>query len=186
MKKLDIGCGKNKIPNADGIDMISFLNVKYVHDLNIYPYPIKSNSYDEIYCYHILEHVNDMVKTMQEIHRIGKKNAKVYIRGPHCSCSSTVWIDPTHKRGLSLRMFTDYFTSEGIWSYYSNLKFQIDKLKLHYVLSQNRFRIPVFISSLLSSIANLNRFSQELCERLWAGWVGGFEEIEVVLKIQKK
>src|SRR2546423_15675844 len=95
IKKLDLGCGIEKVDGADGLDFIKLPTIKYQHDMNIFPYPIKTSSYDEIYCYHILEHVDDVIKVMEEIHRIGKNNAKIFIRSPHASCSKTLWADPT-------------------------------------------------------------------------------------------
>lgn len=182
---LDLGCGNNKINNAVGLDIIPLPGVDIVHDLEIYPYPITSNTFDTIYCYHVLEHVSDMVKTMEEIYRVGKDKGLVYIRGPHCSCNSTVWIDPTHKRGLSIRMFTDYFSRTGRWSYYSKTSFDIKRIRLNYVLTDSQSRIPKVVSSFFSFLANINPTSQLLCERIWSYWFGGFEEIEVVLQIQK-
>ncbi|MBI2621684.1 MAG: methyltransferase domain-containing protein [Candidatus Levybacteria bacterium] len=186
IKALDIGCGLSKIPNADGMDVLPLPTVQIVHDANKFPYPIKTNTYDKIYCYHILEHVDDLIKVMNEIYRIGKNNCKVYIRGPHCSCNSTVWIDPTHKRGLSIRMFTDYFSQDSKWSFYTTSNFALDEIKLNYVTTDNNSRIPRLISTTLTYIANLNRTSQELCERLWSYWFGGFEEIEVKLTVKKQ
>jgi len=182
---LDIGCGKNKVPGAEGLDLVKLDTVDIVHDLNKFPYPIEDSTYDEIYCNHVLEHVNDLVAVMKEIYRIGKNHATVYIRGPHCSCSKTVWLDPTHKRGLSIGMFGGYFSRGGNWSYYSNVNFQVRKIQLNYTLSGGKTAIPNFISKPLTWLANLNRLSQELCERVWSYWVGGFEEIFIELVIIK-
>ncbi|MDP3941160.1 MAG: methyltransferase domain-containing protein [bacterium] len=182
---LDLGCGNKKIKNAIGLDIIPLPGVDIVHNMDRYPYPMKENTFEEIYCYHVLEHVEDMVKTMEEIFRIGKNRTKVYIRGPHCSCNSTVWIDPTHKRGLSIRMFIDYFSKEGRWSFYSKSNFKVKKIKLNYLLTGTQSRIPETLNRALSYMANLSFTSQLICERIWSYWVGGFEEIEVELEIQK-
>jgi SAM-dependent methyltransferase len=184
-KILDIGCGEKKVKGAIGLDMIALPGVDIIHNLEHYPYPLKANAFDEIYCYHVLEHVSDMIKTMEEIYRVGKNGSKVFIRGPHCSCSSTVWIDPTHKRGLSIRMFSDYFSKNGRWGYYSKTNFRIERIKLHYLLSGTESRIPKPIDSILSFLANINETSQLLCERIWSYWFGGFEELEIILQIDK-
>lgn len=184
-KTLDIGCGKKKVEGADGLDFIALDTVDIVHDLNSFPYPIADGTYDEIYCNHILEHVDDLVSVMKEIYRIGKNGCKVFIRGPHGSCNKVIWIDPTHKRGLNIGMFTDYFSQEGEWSYYSGINFRVDRVKLNYVLSRGRTKIPKLMSVPLTWVANLNETSQLLCERVWSYWVGGFEEIEVDLTIVK-
>jgi hypothetical protein len=61
----------------------------------------------------------------------------------------------------------------------------LEKVKINYIFSDSNSRIPKVISSSLTYLANMSFFSQELCERLWANWVGGFEEIEVVLRSEK-
>jgi len=183
--KIDLGCGLEKIKGADGLDIKDVQGIKYKHDMNKFPYPIKANSYEEIYCNHILEHVDDLIKVMEEIYRIGKNGARIYIRGPHASCSKTLWTDPTHKRGFSTRLFIEYFSNNGRWSYYTKANFALEKMRINYVFDSNS-RIPKAISSFLTYLANINLFSQEFCERLWANWVGGFEEIEVILRIDKK
>lgn len=186
IKKLDLGCGLEKVEGADGLDALDLPGVKYKHDMNKFPYPIKPNSYDEIHCYHILEHVDDVIKVMEEIYRIGKNNAQVYIRSPHASCSKVLWADPTHKRGFSTRTFIEYFSSTGRWGYYTKANFSLKTMKINYIFTGSNSRIPKVISSLLTYVANINLFSQELCERIWANWVGGFEEINVILIINKK
>lgn len=187
MKKriLDVGCGLKKIPGADGLDIVPLKSVDIVHDLNIFPYPIRTNTYDEIYCLHVLEHVDDMLRLMEEIYRVAKKGAFVHIRGPHASCSSTVWIDPTHKRGLTTRMFRDYFSVDGTWVFYTKSRFRVERIRLSYVLTDSNSRIPKVVSGLFDWLANRSQTAQELCERLWANWVGGFEEIEVILRVEK-
>ena len=96
MQVLDIGCGRNKIPGAIGMDKIALPGVDVVHDLNSFPYPFGDSSFDEIYATHVIEHLDSIVGAMEEIHRLAKPNAKVVIVTPHYSdCSS--WNDPTHK-----------------------------------------------------------------------------------------
>ena len=184
VKKLDLGCGLEKVDGADGLDMIDLPGLKYKHDMNRFPYPIKPNTYDEIHCYHILEHVDDVIRVMEEVYRIGKHNAKIYIRSPHASCSKVLWADPTHKRAFSTRTFIEYFSSGGRWSYYTKANFHLENMKINYTFDSNS-RIPRVMSWFLTYIANINLFSQELCERLWANWFGGFEEISVILRVNK-
>ena len=112
-KKLDIGCGKYKQDGAIGIDHSDLPEIDIKHDLNIFPWPLKESSFSEIHCYHVLEHVQDVVKFMQEIYRVSEDGAKVYIKVPHASCSKSLWTDPTHYRGFTSRSFLDYFSKES-------------------------------------------------------------------------
>ena len=55
--KLNLACGKNKIEGFFGIDKIMTPGlVDEVVDLTLFPWPIKSESTDEIICSHYVEH----------------------------------------------------------------------------------------------------------------------------------
>ena len=107
MHILDVGCGNAKTPGAIGIDSNPGTQADILHDLNVFPWPIENDVYDRIVCSHIVEHVADMVKFMEEVHRVGKSGARVEIVTPHFS-NRFSFTDPTHVRHLSVRSF-DYF-----------------------------------------------------------------------------
>ena len=67
------------------MDKISLPGVDIVHDLNTFPYPFADSSFDEIYAMHVIEHLDSIVRAMEEIHRLAKPNAKVVIVTPHYS-----------------------------------------------------------------------------------------------------
>jgi ubiquinone/menaquinone biosynthesis C-methylase UbiE len=187
MKKLDIGCGRYKVSGAIGIDNCDLENVDIKHDLNKFPWPIENSSFDEIHCYHVLEHVDDVIKTMQEIYRISKNNSIVYIKVPHASCSKSLWSDPTHKRGFTCRSFLDYFNKDAKFGYYSNTDFILKKQKINYCLynGERGTKIPRWWQSIWNKLANINFETQELFERLIANYIGGFEELNVELIVRK-
>jgi predicted SAM-dependent methyltransferase len=54
--KLDLACGQNKQEGYFGIDIFPGDKVDAVVDLEIFPWPIESNSADEIVCSHYVEH----------------------------------------------------------------------------------------------------------------------------------
>jgi SAM-dependent methyltransferase len=109
MKTLVLGCGLRKPPGSIGIDSNPHTVADILHDLNQTPYPLKSNQFDLIICHDILEHLDDMVSVMKEIHRLGKDGSYVEIKTPHFS-SILSWDDPTHKHHFTSRSF-DYFTN---------------------------------------------------------------------------
>jgi ubiquinone/menaquinone biosynthesis C-methylase UbiE len=126
MQILDIGCGRNKILGAIGIDRIALPGVDVVHDLNSFPYPFEDNSFDEIYATHVIEHLDSIVRAMEEIYRLAKADAKVVIVTPHYSDYQS-WNDPTHKWHLSSYSFR-YFREDYESSYYSNARFETEKI----------------------------------------------------------
>jgi len=107
---LDLGCGKSKFPNAVGIDIMDGPCTDIVHDLNVFPYPVETNSVECVICNDIIEHLDNIIKVMGEIHRVCKNNANIYIRCPYCS-GRQLWCDITHRRGMQSNSF-DHFTSK--------------------------------------------------------------------------
>jgi SAM-dependent methyltransferase len=128
VKILDIGCGNNKMKGAIGIDRASLPNVDIVHDLNSFPYPFERDTFDEIYATHIIEHLDSITRTMEELHRIAKPNAKVTIITPHYSDFQS-WNDPTHKWHLTTYSFR-YFEPDYESSYYSTARFKVDSIQI--------------------------------------------------------
>jgi SAM-dependent methyltransferase len=109
MKTLVLGCGLKKPAGSIGIDINPATMADVIHDLNTAPYPFKNDQFDMIICHDILEHLDNIIPSMKEIHRIGKCGAYVDIKTPHFS-SILSWNDPTHKYHFSSKSF-DYFTN---------------------------------------------------------------------------
>ncbi|OGM08811.1 hypothetical protein A2Z67_02280 [Candidatus Woesebacteria bacterium RBG_13_36_22] len=56
--KLNLACGKNKVEGFFGVDKVIVPGlVDEVVDLTLFPWPIKSESTDEIICSHYVEHI---------------------------------------------------------------------------------------------------------------------------------
>jgi SAM-dependent methyltransferase len=182
---LDIGPGENPYKPLKSETVISIdFNKKFsptkIHDLKKFPWPFKDNTFDKIYASHIIEHIPDTVRVMEEIYRIAKPNAIVIIRVPHFS-SRSAWVNPTHYRAFTIGSF-DYF-SKDIKEHYGNCNFRVIKRELRYTrpdVSHNM--ITKLFTRILNFFANLN---QNFCERIWCYCVGGFSEIYFELKVIK-
>lgn len=175
MKILDLGCGKHKIKGSVGVDIRLDSQADVIWDLNKFPYKFaKDNSFDLINMNHVLEHLSDTKKVLEEIWRIGKPNAKVIIKTPHFS-SCVAYGSIEHCRYFSARAFK-LRIFEG--------KFTIEKIRLNWGKfgSMGAYRNPIkeaFRKS-INFFANLNI---SFCERIWCHWVGGFNEIYVELRV---
>ena len=55
--KLDLACGNNKREGYVGIDIAQTDAVDYIVDLRVFPWPIESESAEEINCGHYIEHI---------------------------------------------------------------------------------------------------------------------------------
>lgn len=171
MKILDLGCGGNKLKGAIGIDSDKNSHADIIHNLNKFPYPFPKNYFDIIYCSHILEHLDDVEKVMNEIYRIARPNGKIIIKVPHFS-----------GRGAYNNMEHKHFFGCGVFEQFDKSKFKMEKIKLNYAFSNRKEKSVRLISNLLSFLANLNIW---FCERIWCYWVGGFSEIYIELRVNK-
>lgn len=108
---LDIGCGQSKTAGAFGMDILPGKGVDLVHDLNALPWPLEASRFDTVVCSHVIEHLNDLVGVMNEIHRVSRNGARVKIVTPHFS-SLNSWEDPTHTRHFARRSFS-FFDTES-------------------------------------------------------------------------
>jgi ubiquinone/menaquinone biosynthesis C-methylase UbiE len=70
-KWLDVGCGPDKVPGADGIDIAPLPGVDIVADLDRYPWPIADSTYDHVVCKHSISHLANFVRAIEELHRAG-------------------------------------------------------------------------------------------------------------------
>jgi len=94
---LDVGCRDRKEPNWVGIDNFSRPGVDIVHDLEKFPYPIKSDSCITIKAAHVAEHINPRLffKWMDEMWRMLKVDGQFVLSAPYAG-SIGFWHDPTH------------------------------------------------------------------------------------------
>ena len=112
IKILDLGCGNKKREGAVGIDFNDRTAADIVHNLNVFPYPIEDSSFDEIYLDNALEHLDDVMRVMEEVYRICKTGGLVKVIVPYFR-SQWAFIDPTHKHFFTVDSFA-YFDPDHI------------------------------------------------------------------------
>lgn len=104
---LILGCGQNKSTGTVCVDNNPEVKPDVIHDLNKFPYPFKTGQFDKIIAHNIIEHLDHVIRVMEEIHRIAKPNATLEIVTGHFSGVDS-FTDPTHKHFFTSRSF-DYF-----------------------------------------------------------------------------
>lgn len=109
---IDLGCGENKQPGACGVDIQgSQLDLKI--DLDRVPWKLPSDHFLVVYMRQSLEHLSEPVKVMQELYRICRHGALIFIQVPNGYCPGFAQ-DPDHKRAWTLGAFI-YFCEEHQW-----------------------------------------------------------------------
>lgn len=128
--KLNLGCGEQILEGFINIDSFPHTGVDLVCDLNK-GIPLPDNSITEVKANHILEHLEDIIKIMEEIHRVSKKGAVVKIKSPYFK-SIGAFKDPSHKSFLTERTF-EYFDpllvrSKRLPNYQTKAAFSVKKV----------------------------------------------------------
>ena len=127
-KILDLGCGNRKRAGAVGIDVNHCSSADVVHDLDKFPYPFEDSSFDEIYADNVLEHLNDVIKVMEELHRISKPEGLVKVIVPYFR-AKWAFIDPTHRHFFTIDSFS-YFDPDHVHNKlfnYSRATFRLEQ-----------------------------------------------------------
>jgi SAM-dependent methyltransferase len=129
MRILDVGCGVNKYPGAIGIDGNRASRADVLCDLDRLPYPFADASFDRIRAVHVIEHVSDVIRTLEEFHRLLAPGGRVAIVTPHYSDFSS-FCDPTHRWHLSSFSFRYFGERHGGFGYYSQVRFREISVRL--------------------------------------------------------
>jgi SAM-dependent methyltransferase len=122
MKTLDVGCGDRKTEGAVGIDIVALPGVDIVHDLDVYPWPLDDGSFDKVLMLNIIEHLDDTIKAMREVHRILKPGGIAHIETVYWNHKYT-WSDPQHKHAFT-ELSWEFFTGKRK-EYYTDFKYEL-------------------------------------------------------------
>ena len=98
-------------------------------DLDRYPYPFRDSAFDELRAVHVIEHVADVIRSMEEFHRLLRPNGQLYIATPHYTDFSS-FCDPTHRWHLNSFSFRYFGENHGGFGYYSRARFREQGVRL--------------------------------------------------------
>lgn len=162
IKILDLGCGANKWKSKGdtviGIDCVKMDGIDVVWDINKIPLPFKDGEFDVIITRHVLEHITELPKMLDELHRILKIGGKLRIWVPHYS-SPLAYTCPEHVKFFSIQMFDFYYPKEraiapSYWD--SNPGFRLTKKRLNYTAEFATNSAMKALGNILNPIINWN------------------------------
>lgn len=185
-RKLNIGSGQ--FPKAGFINIDNFPGaaVDIHHDLNQFPYPFEDDQFELVEADHVLEHLEQPFQVMGELRRICASRAVIHVRVPHFSRGFT---HADHKRGFDVTF--PYYFNPGFPPGYQGIPLELVKMRLTWfaqpymkrsVISAPLVAAGQALGAVIDLFANLSPW---LCSRIWCYWVGGFEEIEFVFRVNK-
>lgn len=157
---LEIGAGSNPVlkegKHIVHLDRVKLPHIEAVHDIESGKYPFDDNTFDEVLAFSVLEHTTNIVKQMEEIHRVCKNGAKVFIEVPYYN-SPDACGDPTHKSFFTERTM-EYFTDNGIFNYYTPVRFEIKSQRFistrigQLIPTKFRVKIAHYIGNIITGI----------------------------------
>tara|TARA_B100000767_G_C19658345_1_gene489871 strand:- start:425 stop:985 length:561 start_codon:yes stop_codon:yes gene_type:complete len=127
--KLNLGAGNDIKDGFINHDISQLPGIDVAFDINTYPWPWDDNTFDEVVAHDLLEHLNDFMRAMEEIHRILIPNGMVKLSVPYWN-SCARYIDPTHKIGFHEDTFKFFDPSSHYCEerfYYTKARFSIVK-----------------------------------------------------------
>jgi SAM-dependent methyltransferase len=128
-RTLDVGCGINKYPGSIGIDRNPATSADVLCDLDHVPYPFADNSFDQLRAIHVIEHVADVIRAMEEFHRLVRPGGRVRIETPHYTDFSS-FCDPTHRWHLNSFSFRYFGPDNAGFGYYTRSRFREISLRV--------------------------------------------------------
>jgi SAM-dependent methyltransferase len=123
MRILDVGCGIRKQPGSIGLDRNPASRADVIADLDRFPYPFANQSFDRITAIHVIEHLSDVMRAMEEFHRLLRTGGTLRIETPHYTDFSS-FCDPTHKSHLTSFSFRYFGEDNAGFGYYSEVRFR--------------------------------------------------------------
>lgn len=129
MRVLDVGCGINKKAGAIGVDRNLATRADVIADLDHFPYPFRDSSFDGLQAVHVIEHLSDVIRSMEEFHRLVRGGGEVLIVTPHYTDFSS-FCDPTHRWHLNTGSFRYFYPggTHGRDMWYTKVRMRQQKL----------------------------------------------------------
>jgi len=138
LTRINLGCGHDYKRSYMNIDSSPLVKPDYIIDLEEGKLPFPDNSVEEVLCYHVLEHIQNFIPLMKEIHRVCKPGAIIDIKCPFFSAWGQ-YNDPTHVRFFSTHTF-DYF-EKGNYSHEVDVDKDLfkTKVRINYAIGRLKF-----------------------------------------------
>ncbi|RKS83219.1 hypothetical protein BDK61_2555 [Haloarcula quadrata] len=156
--KVLLGCGQIEREGWYGVDIVDTPECDQVVDLDTEKWDLPSDHFTHIRAINVFEHLENPINFVEEVHRIGTDGAVVEVTGPHRSSQN--WTDPTHKRLLGTGTFSNYFTEQGDFNFYSDAVFEVEDVKVifkkhpyfpHNIVAEKVFNISTNVQKLFES-----------------------------------
>lgn len=136
---IDLGCGRNKLPGAAGVDFLDLPGVDVVADLN-QRLPFDDESFDVVYSNQVFEHIPNLLGLMAESHRMLRPGGLLVVHVPYFRSSWSA-VDPTHVRQFSISSMNYFVRGQYEHEHYRFIEQSFESLECY--LDTNYSRGPL-------------------------------------------
>jgi SAM-dependent methyltransferase len=143
---LDVGCGRNKYPGSIGIDRNPSGRPDLLCDLDRFPYPFRDGSFDQVRAVHVIEHLADVIKTIEEFHRLLKPGGRIFLVTPHYTDFSS-FCDPTHRWHLNSFSFRYFGEDNAGFGFYSPVRLREISVRLKLLALWRWFGLELLVNA---------------------------------------
>lgn len=177
--RIDLGCGERKREGWVGVDRESLPGVDVVSEALPYLQGLASETVDEIYSRHFIEHVDDVTLLVAELARVLRPGGRATIIAPHFS-SPFYYSDPTHRSRFGLYSFS-YFAEDRILkrsvpTYAQHRSLELTHVRLQFRTWRPKWSVLTWGFKLFVEAAvNLGRWTKEVYEEHWCWLIPCYE-----------
>jgi SAM-dependent methyltransferase len=140
-RRLDIGCGSNKMQSFIGMDCRELPGVDLVHNAEEFPYPFSNDSLSVVLCSHLIEHIKPWltIDFLNEVWRILEVGGQLLLSTPYGG-SFGYWQDPTHINGFNEATFMYFDPDFKLYNFY-----RPNPWKIHFIDWNTQENIDVIL-----------------------------------------
>jgi SAM-dependent methyltransferase len=168
--RIDLGSGPRPREGFYALDHLELEGIDIVADLNRPLELLPDDCAEHVFSSHALEHVENLLLLLGEIHRITRPGGLVEVVVPHFS-NPYYYSDPTHVRffGLyTMNYFVDTEKQPEAWRvpvFYSPTRFEMESVKLSFYRTNlfDRLFVPVLRYFVNRSPGAQNFYERRLC-----------------------
>jgi len=141
--KLNLGAGKTRIPGFINIDISSRADISL--NLSVDRLPYESDSVELIFTYHTLEHIQNYLFALSEIHRVLKNGGILLVGVPYVTLTEYHLVNPFHLHNFNEHSFSFFEPGKlkGSAEESNPVKFQKIFHRYHYIGYFNLLPPPI-------------------------------------------
>ena len=104
--RLNVGAGETFIPGFTNVDIVPWADVTL--DLNVDKLPFEDNSVDLVFTYHCLEHLDNYLFALGELHRVLKHCGRLLVGVPYVTLTQYNLVNPYHRQNFNEYSFDEH------------------------------------------------------------------------------